>query len=63
MTPYPQFFGIDISHHAFYLARQGRDVIKMGRFRMWDLGPGPGCPVKDRFFRSSGVRVFMPVKA
>jgi len=43
---------------AFSVLRNSRDVIKMGAFRMWDGGPGAGCPVKDRFFRRCNLRVF-----
>ena len=42
----------------FYLLRYTRDVIKTGGFRMWDAGPARGCPVLDRMYRRTGLRVF-----
>lgn len=59
---YPQSYAVEFSQAEFSVLRENRDVIKMGRFRMWDSGPGPGCPVRDRFFRCTGLRVFSLVK-
>jgi hypothetical protein len=42
----------------FRLLRHSRDVIKTGPFKMWDAGPGVGCPVRDQFYRRIGLRVF-----
>jgi hypothetical protein len=55
---YPQSYAVELSEMEFSVLRENRDVIKMGRFRMWDAGPGPGCPVRDHFFRRTGLRVF-----
>jgi hypothetical protein len=55
---YPQLYAVELSDMEFSLLRDNRDVIKMGRFRMWDGGPRPGCPVRDHFFKRTGLRVF-----
>ncbi len=62
MIPYPQNYGVEIHSKPFYVLRESRDVIKMGAVRMWDGGPGRGCPVMDRLFRKTGLRVFTIVK-
>jgi hypothetical protein len=61
LLPYP---GIIVQERLTYFSvlRESRDVIKMGAFRMWDSGPGAGCPVQDRFYRKLGLRVFTAVK-
>ena len=43
---------------VFLVLRHSRDVIKVGALRMWDCGPGVGCPVRDRFFRECQLRAF-----
>jgi hypothetical protein len=43
----------------FLVLRQTRDVIRNGAFRIWDRGPGAGCPVKDRFYHRFGLRAFL----
>ena len=47
-----------MTNEEFFLLRTARDVIRMGTFKMWDAGPGHGCPIQDEFFRRSGLRVF-----
>jgi hypothetical protein len=47
-----------IQREDFLLLRNARDVIKGGPVKMWDAGPGVGCPVQDQFFRRSGLRIY-----
>ena len=58
MIPYPTYGGVETASHEFYLLRESRNVIKMGRFRMWNGAPGAGCPIQDCFLRRTGLRVF-----
>jgi hypothetical protein len=58
--PYPTAIVQEYLTH-FPLLRHSRDVIKMGPFLLWDKGPGKGCPVLDRLFRKTGLRVFTAI--
>ena len=62
MTVYPVNYGVPIHSEPFYVLRESRDVIKLGVLRIWDSGPGGGCPVQDRFYRKLGLRVFTTTK-
>ena len=48
-----------VANCEFLILRDARNVIKMGRFRVWDLPPAQSCPVLDRHFRYAGIRGFL----
>jgi hypothetical protein len=54
LLPNPETFTCE-----FAVLRDARNVIKMGRFRVWDLPPAQSCPVLDRHFRYAGIRGFL----
>ena len=56
MTAYPMNAAVDTQYHFFYVLREASDVIKMGRFRVWDGPPLKSCPVRGRFFRRFGMQ-------